>query len=169
MLERLKVYLQKRQARQFIDGVTTWYHACSQVTDLMEAALQDDRAATRDIGVILDKTDRLLFGLRDTTDDAGRALRRYDATLARRLRQTSNGIYALRNEMARFLIRAQGPGFPSAGLMSTQDLEPHYSRAMIEVGIQTRQMKAKLDAELTSLWSDLQRWISQADELLKTE
>lgn len=169
MLERLKFILRKRQARQFIDGVTAWYHACSQVTDLVGTALRDEPMATQDIGVILDKTDRLLFGLRETTDDASRAVRRYDATLAYRLRQTSNGIYALRNEMARFLIRAQGPGFPSAGQMSSHDLATHHSRAMMEVGVHARQMKSEIDTELTSLWSDLQRWMVRADELLKTD
>lgn len=167
MFDWLKVSLQKRQARLFIDGVTSWYHTCSQVADLAESALEDEQAVARDIGVILDKTDRLLFGLRDLTIDVSRALRRYDPTLAHRLQKVSNGLYALRNEMARFLIRAQGPGFPSAGWINSMELGHHYSQAMMEVGFHARQMKRDLDTELASLWADLQAWIKRADELLR--
>jgi hypothetical protein len=167
MFDWIKVLLQKRQAHLFVDGVTAWYHACSQVADLAETALQDEEAVAQDIGVILDKTDRVLFSLRDTTIDASRALRRYDPNLADRLQKVSNGIYALRNEVARFLIRAQGPGFPLAGGINSTDHKLHYSQAMMEIGFQARQMKRDLDIELTSLWADLQIWLKQADELLR--
>lgn len=166
MLDWLKDSLEKRQARLFVDGVLAWYHACAQVTELIDGALHSENALAQDIGVILDRTDRLLFGLRDTTMDAQRALRKYDPALAHRLQQTSNQIYALRNEVARFLIRAQGPGFPSAGQTRADNRDQYYSQAMTEVGFHARQMKGELDKELASLWADLQRWLIHANDLL---
>lgn len=167
MLDWLKTLVQKRQARLFVDDVTAWYHACSQVASLTEAALQEKEAVTQDIGIILDRTDRLLFSLRDTTIDASRAVRKYDPSLAHRLQKVSNEMYALRNEVARFLIRAQGPGFPSAGQMDEADHDLYYSQAMKEIGFHARQMKKALDIELASLWADLQMWIKRADKLLR--
>lgn len=167
MFNWLKDSLEKRHARFFLDGVHAWYRACSRVIEIMGVALQDESAVNQDIGIILDKADRLLFGLRDTTADACRALRKYDPSLALRLQRTSNQVYALRNEVTRFLIRAQGPGFPSVGQVKSVNRDQYYTQAMADIGFRARQMIVELDREMASLWAELQGLLTQADKLLQ--
>jgi hypothetical protein len=168
MLRWLRTTFEKRQARIFIGGIQAWHRACSQVSETIGEVLQDESAEIGDIGVILDRVDRTLFAIRDTTVEVSKALRSYDASLASRLQQTSNRIYALRNEAARFLIHAQGPGSPAFNRDFAVNQDQYRSRAMIEVGYQARQMKAELDREMTALWNELQQHIVSAERLLET-
>jgi hypothetical protein len=112
--------------------------------------------------VVLDNVDRGLFRVREAGSDAQRALRRRAPELGGRLRQTTEALVELRNETARFLIRAQGP---TPAFLQKQEVaagQPEaYRRAVEEIGKTAVQRALAVVGDLKQLWADLQPILAQ--------
>jgi hypothetical protein len=129
--------------------------------DVSEACLQalsSDDVGRTEIGVMLDRTDRMLFQLRDFAASVHGPLRSMNPDLARRVRDASDGVYRLRNHTTRFLIRSQGP---TPAFMANRPPDPleareHVQRALMEFGLEARGIGHTLQKDLGLIWRDLQ-------------
>jgi hypothetical protein len=169
MLEWLSNLIETKRAQTFVDTIPEWYQTCNQVSKLIGDALHDEAITRQDIGVVIDKADRLLMKLGFYIPGAHALLRRRNPELARRFDTTSQQVFRLRNETTRFLIRSQGPGVGAPG---DEDREIHlvyYYRALEDVGFRARQIKRELDQELKSIWSELQVMLVQTERMLANE
>jgi len=165
MISQLTGFMEKRQARGFLNGVQAWYHTCVKISELLGEALYDEAIGEKDIGVVLDKVDRMLFALRNEAADVRGFLRRKDPRLAERVENASTQVFELRNETTRFLMRCQGPGpFMGSRELNGQTRMLYYYRALEEVGFKARQVNSALEGELKAIWRDLQRMILVAEQ-----
>jgi hypothetical protein len=167
MFSRFKAAIQRRQAQSYLENVHGWYQICDQVTGICGQVLHDESVRQRDIGVPLDKTDRMLFALRNYNSEARRLLHRQDPALARRLDETSSQVFNLRNETARFLIRLQGPGSLLGGQSDDSTSLGYYNRALQDVGFNARRLHSELEGELIALWTALQSSIDLAEKSIQ--
>jgi hypothetical protein len=142
--------------------IRDWHQACQLVLAACVKALQDPGLSRTDIGVALDRIDRELFRLRDTGSGAARALRSRDAGLRARLSRVSEAVVELRNETARFLIRAQGPtpSYLQKQEAATGQSEA-YRRAWQEVGQAALGRSSEIERDLRQLWVDLETFLAQ--------
>lgn len=165
MFSQITDFMEKRQARGFLNGAQGWYYTCIKICELLGDALYDEAIGEKDIGVVLDKVDRMLFALRNEAADVRGFLRRQDRVLAERVENASTQVYELRNETTRFLMRCQGPG-PVMGkrAMESQTRMLYYYRALEEAGFQARQVNTALESELKAIWRELQRVILVAEQ-----
>ena len=164
MFRRFKENLESRQFQALLENVHGWRETCDQVTSICGQVLHDETVFQGDIGVALDKADRLLFQVRNFTSEARRLLRRrQQPDLAARLNQASNRIFELRNETTRFLIRCQGPGPLSGARPDEATRRGYYDRALQEIGFKARQLHAEVEGELSSIGNALQSWIVQTE------
>jgi len=167
MLRKIAATIEKRRARVLAESLHAWYDTCVTVTGVCRDALRDEDIAQGDIGVVLDKVDRQLFQFRNHTTDARREVRRADPELAQRLLDVSHEVYNLRNQMARFLIRAQGPSPFAAGLPVDPDLrKAYYLNALDAAGYTGREIAEKLQRELNQLWPDLEGLLRKAEQTI---
>jgi hypothetical protein len=169
MFARITDILEKRRAQSLLESVGAWYRTCNQVSKIFGEALHDEAVIRQDIGIVIDKADRLLMNLGFYIPDAIKVLRRRNPILARRFDNTSQQIYRLRNETTRFLIRAQGPGLIEANDSNREMHLIYYYRALEEVGFKARQIKRDLDQELKSIWRDLQVVMILAERTLANQ
>ena len=148
---------QSRRAAEAEADLRGWHAACDETLQACLGSLADSQLPRGEIGVVLDRIDRTLFRLRDSGSGAQSYLRGTSPDLGRRLRQTSEGIVQLRNETARYLIRAQGPT-PSylGGGRQPEGSREGYERALAEIGRPARQRALGLERELRQVWTELQ-------------
>ena len=142
-----------------------WHDACQLVVAGCLAGLRDPQVPRSDIGVTLDQVDRAIFRMRDAGVGAQHALRG-EPELRRRVRQSIQAIIELRNETARFLIRAQGPTPPflTKPQAYAGQAEAH-QRALQDVGQPALRHAQAVERGLEALWGDLKPLLSRlADE-----
>jgi hypothetical protein len=156
--------LRKRQSLHFLEDSHAWYQACTAVSRACADALSNESIAETDIGVVLDRTDRTLFGLRSHAAGIRRPLRQRNAALARRVADASEQIFRLRNQTSRFLIRCQGPLSPAI-VNDPEGRRVHYTRAMQDFGLEARRMQRELEMELQSIWREMQSLRLEAERL----
>jgi hypothetical protein len=156
------------QARRQADAerdIRGWHEACLFVVASCLRGLREPQLPRADIGVTLDNVDRALFRLRDAGSGTQQALRRRDPELGVRVRHTTEAIVELRNETARFLIRAQGPTPHFLQKQETATGQPEaYQRAMQEVGQTALAHSLAIKRDLDRLWGDLQPMLTQPAE-----
>lgn len=163
MFQRIKATREKKQAQALLESADGWHAVCVQVIEICGQVLHDETVQQGDIGISLDKADRLLFQLRNQASEAGRLLRSLAPALAPRLNLTTNRVFELRNDTARFLIRCQGPDPTAAGgQLDGVARRVYYDRAMQEVGIKARRLHTEVERDLHATWDDLQGWIAEA-------
>jgi hypothetical protein len=161
MFRRFRESLARRQEQAILDSVYGWHAVGVQVVEICGQVLHDETIHQGDIGVSLDKADRLLFQLRNQVADSTRLLRSRSPELAAKLNQTTNKIFELRNEMARFLIRGQGPNPVSREQLDGFTRRQYHDRAMQDVGIKARELHTAAEDQLRAVWSDFQGWTVQ--------
>jgi hypothetical protein len=169
MLDTIRKFFRKREARDFSENATGWHAVCQTISEMYVEVLHDDNPTRSDIGVVLDKTDRMLFALRDHLSALRPPLNRRDRELTKRVNKASEHLYELRNKTARFLIRAQGhtPTFMREGTTSPEVEQTYYLKAMQEVGFDARQAALALRKELKGIWEELFPLVSEADQLIR--
>jgi hypothetical protein len=164
---RLRHYLERRSAQNFLEGIYPWHQTCREVSQLCSEALNDKDVLRGDIGVILDKMDRNLFALRNHIGDSKGFLKRQNRALTRRFTKVNKDVYQMRNHTAKFLIRGQGPGpFPRDQEMEEERWRKYYDRALIDIGIGARRMNEGVSEEIEAIWSEMQKLIRQAEETI---
>jgi hypothetical protein len=153
------------QAKRAADAerdLRDWHEACLVVVAGCLRGLRDPRLPRSDIGVTLDNVDRALFRVRDAGSGAQQALRRRAPELRARIRRSTEAIVELRNETARFLIRAQGPTPPFLQKQETAAGQPEaYQRALQDVGQAALARSLAIERDLDQLWADLQPMLTQ--------
>jgi len=169
MLNKVFSYFRKREAGEFTYRAASWHQACQSIVGMYIDALNDEEAAGPDIGVVLDKTDRMLYQVRDHLGALRPALNRRDRALSKRVNKAAERLYEVRNMTAKFLIRAQGhtPHFLRQQEMSDDAQVAYRYKAMDEVGFEARQAAIALQTELKDIWTILHVMVGEADELLK--
>ena len=165
MLARLQEFMARRNARSFVENMKAWYQTTLEVSDVMGDALHDADVSKKDIGIVIDETDRMLLSLHYYIPEALGGLRRRNPVLAERFDKACQKIYQLRNEMTRFLIRSQGPGPMSGEEPGDEARLLYYYRALDEAGFKARDLKKELDLEIRSIWRELQILIVQAESV----
>ena len=164
---RLRHYLERRSAQNFLEGITSWHRTCTEVSQLCSQALNDKEVIRGDIGVILDKMDRNLFALRNHIGGSKGFLRRRNRSLAKQFARVNKEVYQMRNQTAKFLIRGQGPGsFPKDQEMDEERWRKYYDRALIDIGFGARRMNEGVSEEIEAIWSEMQKLIRQAEETI---
>jgi hypothetical protein len=158
---------ERKRAQSLLENVESWHESCLAVTDLCSRALADPATLDGDIGEVLDLADRKLYAFRSHMGEARREIQRHDMELAKRLTDVTEGVYHLRNQTARFLIRAQGAKPFTAG-RQTDDVAQQraYLKALEEAGYEGRELVQTLRADSTALWQDLQPLLALAHETL---
>lgn len=166
MWNKVTGFFRQREAGEFAADAKSWHAACQSIVELYVEALNEDNPAQPDIGVVLDKTDRMLYGVRDHLGGLRAALNRRDRALSARVGKASERLYEIRNLTARFLIRAQGhtPHYLRQQELPDDTRQMYYLKAMQEVGFEARQAAIELRKELKSIWTALEPLISQAEE-----
>lgn len=154
--------MEKRRAQAFLFSSHNWHAACAGVLAICGEVLGAETIHQRDIGASLDKADRLLFQLRNHASEMRGLLNRGDPDLAKRVGLTTNRVFELRNETARFLIRCQGPDSVPGARFDTAARRLFYDRAMQEVGLNARLLHAAVLAEFLATWGRLEALISAA-------
>ncbi len=157
LLKGLMDRFERRRVQEMLDILPVWYNTCLRVSEICGEALQDTDLVQGDIGVVLDKADRMLFQFRNDAGDVRRAVRRYDQQLALRVETMTRQVFELRNATAKFLIRAQGPSPFAKGGTDRGASEIYYHRALEESGYQARKIKTELDKDIQLLWADLEK------------
>ncbi len=66
--QRMMHRFERRRVQEMLDILPVWYNTCLRVSEICGEALQDTDLVQGDIGVVLDKADRMLFQFRN---DAG--------------------------------------------------------------------------------------------------
>jgi hypothetical protein len=155
--------MERRQSLAVLENVQGWRETCDQVTGICGQVLYDESVLQGDIGVALDRADRLLFQVRNYTSEARRLLRRREPDLAARLNQASNRVFELRNATTRFLIRCQGPGPLSGDRSDDATRRGYYDRALQEIGFNARQLHGEVEGELTAIGRALSSLIAQIE------
>ncbi len=158
-MDLLKRALGSWQAKRAADAerdMREWHEACRVVVAGCLSGLRDPQLPRADIGVTLDKVDRALFRVRDAGSGAQQALKRRDPELGSRIRRSTEAIVELRNETARFLIRAQGPTPPFLQKQRVAAGQPEaYQRAVQDVGRAALARSQAVERDLDQLWADL--------------
>jgi hypothetical protein len=169
MFRQLLARIEKNRTQRFIVNIRAWYKTCNLLTKTYGDALYDQCACESDIGVMLDKADRMLFQLSSYTADALGLLRRKEPALAKKVDIMSTQVYRLRNQTTSFLIRCQGNG-DSSNVESRQasKIGLAYYQALEEVGFTTRRLQRELEKELELIWAELQSLILTAEQSLAT-
>jgi hypothetical protein len=162
MFRQIREALEKRRAQSFLDSSHSWHAACAGVIAICGQVLGEETIHQRDIGASLDRADRLLFQLRNHASEMRGLLSRGDPDLAKKVGLTTNRVFELRNETARFLIRCQGPDPVSGAQFDAAARRLFYDRAMQEIGFSARQMHAAVQAEFLATWGGLESLISRA-------
>ena len=156
------------QARRAADAerdIRDWHEACLVVVAGCAKGLRDPQLPRADIGVTLDNVDRAFFRVRDAGSGAQQALRRRAPELRTRIRRCTEALVELRNETARFLIRAQGPTPPYLQKQETATGQPEaYRRALQDVGQGALARSLAVERDLDQLWADLQPMLTQPTE-----
>jgi hypothetical protein len=156
MFRNLIAQIKKNRTKRFIENTQAWYKTCSLLTKTYGVALYDQDAFNADIGIMLDKTDRMLFQLDSYTSDALGFLRRNEPALANKVNDLSTQVFRLRNKTISFLLRSQG-GMLFSGIDRGPDSRGSqaYYQALEEVGFTARQIHRELEKELTAIWPAL--------------
>jgi hypothetical protein len=165
MFARLAEKIEKRRAQAFVDSVGAWYQTCSAISEVTGDVLYDDSIGKMEIGYLIDHVDRLLFSMRAYIPQVQGGLKRWNLELAQRLECASQQVYQLRNHTTSFLIRSQGPGPMTGDQPDDEARLIYYYQALDEVGFRARDIKKDLDAELKSIWPDLQKLIFKAESI----
>jgi len=162
MFQKTIEFLEKRRAQNFLKDIHIWYDISNEVSGLLGDALYDEKICSSEIGVVLDKTDRLLFTLGSAIPGARGGLNRQNPDLAMRLEKISTNIYRLRNATVSFLVRCHGPvTYEDQPREDVQAIA--YYRALEEAGFLARQISKEVERELKSIWRELQGSIRQAE------
>jgi hypothetical protein len=162
LLRRVIGPWQARRAAEAERDIRGWHEACLAVVASCAKGLRDPQLPRADIGVTLDDVDRALFRVRDAGFGAQKALRKRAPELGVRIRVSTEAIVGLRNETARFLIRAQGPTPPFLQKQGAAPGQPEaYRRAMQDVGQTALAHSLSVERDLDQLWADLQPLLRQ--------
>lgn len=167
MFHQLFDRIEKNRTKRFVVNIKAWYKTCSLLTKTYGDALYDQCICESDIGVLLDKADRMLFQLSSYSADALGLLRRKEPALAKKVDIMSTQVYRLRNQTTSFLIRCQGNGdFSSVESRQASKIGLAYYQALEEVGFTTRRLQRELEKELELIWAELQSPILIAEQSL---
>jgi hypothetical protein len=165
ILKRALAPWQARRAAEAERDIRGWHEACLSVVASCLRGLRDPSLPRSDIGVALDGVDKALFRLRDAGFGAQKALRQRAPELGARIRRSTEGIVELRNETARFLIRAQGPTPHFLQKQGPPLGQPEaYQRAMQDVGQAALAHCLAIERDVDQLWGDLQPMLTQPAE-----
>src|SRR5512147_1367390 len=164
MWNRITGFFRKREAHEFSEHAAGWHKTCVSINDACVDALNTGTEAPPDIGVMLDKADKMLFAVRDHLAALRPALKRRDRALEKRVKNASDQLYEVRNKTASFLIRAQGhtPHFLRSGEMPDDAQQAYYLKAMQEVGFEARQAALALRKELKGIWTVMHVMVTEA-------
>ena len=169
MWRQFTTRLEKRRAQSLIESVNIWYQTSLSVSEICGEALHEVVVSEMDIGTLLDKADRKLFQYRNDATDARRAVKRHNEQLANQIARLTERIYELRNQTARFLIRAQGPSpFARSENEPGEMQDAYYVRALADIGYDARQFKSSLDDDIGAVWLELEKLLYQAEKSLKS-
>jgi Na+/phosphate symporter len=168
MFRKLLARIEKNRTQRFIVNIRAWYKTCYLLTKTYGDALYDQCACESDIGVMLDKADRMLFQLSSYTADALSLLRRKEPALAKKVDVISTQVYRLRNQTTSFLIRCQGNEDSLVESRQASKIGLAYYQALEEVGFTTRRLQRELEKELALIWAELQSPILTAEQSLAT-
>jgi hypothetical protein len=162
MFHKLVEFFEKRRAQNYLKDLRLWYDVTHEVSDILGDALYNEKICSSEIGIVLDRTDRLLFALGSAIPGACGGLNRQNPDLAQRVENVSVNIYRLRNATVSFLVRCHRPAIfedrSQEGLHAMA-----YYRALDEAGFQARQICKEVERELKTAWYDLQRSIHLAE------
>lgn len=159
---RLAEYLKKRRAQNYLKDLRVWYEITHEVSDILGDALYNEKICSSEIGLVLDRTDRLLFMLGSAIPGACGGLNRQNPDLAQRIENISTNIYRLRNATVSFLVRCHGPAVYED--RSQEGLhEVVYYQALDEAGFQARQICQEVERELKTAGRELRKSIRQAE------
>ena len=164
LVKRLLGSWREKRSADAERDVRSWHEACRTALDGCLQGLRDPSLPQAEIGVTLDRVDRALFQVRDAGSGAQQALRRRAPDLGGRIRRSTEAIVELRNETARFLIRAQGP--TPAFLQRGESPAGHpeaYLRAVHDVGQAARARGLAIQRDLDELWSELQAVLARPE------
>lgn len=157
MFRQLFARIEKQRTKKFVVNIQAWYKTCSQLTKTYGDALYEQGAFDADIGIMLERTDNMLFQLSSYTSDALGLLRREEPALAKKVNDLSTQVYRLRNGTTSFLIRSQRSRFfTSAEPRQESRGGQAYYRALEEIGFATRRLQRELEKELKEIWDELQ-------------
>ena len=157
MFRQLLAQIEKNRTKRFVVNIQAWYKTCSLLTKTYGDALYDQDEFDTDIGIMLEKTDRLLFQLSSYTSEALGLLRRKEPALAKKVNDLSTQVYRLRNGTTSFLIRSQRSRFFTSADPSQESMGGQaYYRALEEVGFASRRLQRELEKELKEIWVELQ-------------
>ena len=155
-------FLKKRRARNYLKDLRIWYDVSHEVSDILGDALYNEKICSSEIGIVLDKTDRLLFALGSAIPGASGGLNRHNPDLAQRIEKISTNIYHLRNATVSFLVRCHGPAVYEDRAQEGLHAMAYY-QALDEAGFQARQICGDVERELKNIWRDLQQSIRLAE------
>lgn len=159
---RFNEFLKKRRAQNFLKDLRVWYEVTHEVSDILGDALYNEKICSSEIGIVLDRTDRLLFTLGSAIPGACGGLNRQNPDLAQRIENISANIYRLRNATVSFLVRCHGPAIYEDRTQEGVHAMVYY-QALDEAGFQARQICKEVERELKTAWRDLQRSIRLAE------
>jgi hypothetical protein len=165
MLHWIRSTLARNRARAFVKNARAWNETNKAILQLMDRALHDRSFVEGDIGYVIDQVDRLLFHMGLYSSDSMGTLKRRNPDLARRFKGASQQVFEVRNKMAVFLIRAQGPGPMSGQEPNEETRNIYYYQALGEVGFSARDLIAELDRQLSIVWMEIQQVITQEESL----
>ena len=166
--EQYKNWRERKRAQTLVESLEAWHTTCVEVTRICRQALFEPAVMDGDIGEVLDKVDRKLYQFRNQMTDARGEIKRYDPQLAKRLTQVTEEVYTLRNQTARFLIRAQGPHpFATGRPTDPKERSAYYLKALEDAGYQGRKVVDELKSNADSLWGDLQVLLEKAHRVLE--
>jgi hypothetical protein len=156
MFDKILDRIKKNRTKRFIENTQAWYKTCNLLTNTYGVALYDQEAFDDDIGIMLEKTDRMLFQLGSYTSDVQGLLRREEPALAKKVDYLSTQVFRLRNKTISFLLRSQG-GLLFSGIDARQRNRggEAYYQALEEVGFAARQIHRELEKELKAIWPAL--------------
>jgi hypothetical protein len=153
---------QRKKHARLGEDLRTWHQLCSDVTRICGEALHNEDIGGREIGELLDKTDRMLFRLREPLPSSWPLLRRRAPELARRVPELSDQVYRLRNQTSRFLIRCQGPA-PLTARPEGQVRSAYYQQALETFGLEGRRIWRELEEELGVIVEDIQELVADLE------
>jgi len=163
MFKQIFDNLQRKRRQELNEDLKAWYQLCCDVSRTCGETLNNETIGSKEIGEVLDKTDRMLFRMREYLPGHHPLLKRRSPELARWVHDVSEQVYQLRNQTASFLIHCQGP-VPLVSRPEGEARRVYYSQALETFGHEARRLWRELDSELTRIGEDIQRFGAELEQ-----